>query len=686
MLHAGLFDDSPRTREIVWIMLAQRAARGLASLYAHANLFDLKQAKAFQVEWTPRGWMRPDLDLLGFEQQLYLRQPGYGSSYVTGKYLLEDLMRVRAHELGANFSLRGYFDEVNGAGMIPVSMIRWQLTGNDDEARALLSGTRRSRPRNEEADLPARALPRLCGECRHDRRLQRHLRRQEGRRAEDGDRRRRAPARQLFVPGQRPRAGHRGRDLARAGRHVQELSPARQDDLRRRARRALLDVPRPGQLAAAFGARHARAGRAGDLPADLRQSRSQRHRRARHAESRGRPPRRLAGRRTAERETQGNAHRSRRAGARGRALRDLRHGPAAGFRLARCRRRHAPLRQYQCGRQPSRRSPASRAARPTLESLQKEAETAYLRDIAKKHTQPLASPVLIRNVRVFDTKTTTLGEPADVYVHNGRIAAIYPAGSHGAGGGNRHRGRRTRAAAGPVRHALARRRVELDPPDRRRRHDLARHGHARQCLPRRAHRRHRARRRDRSAHRARRLHRGREPLLVPRQLRRQERRRGAGGDRLVCAARLPPGQALQLHQARVGRADRRLCPLPRSARERPRAGVLAFRARGPRRLRRAPAHQPADAQFRLRPGHRLAHARALQPGRRAGAHARPRFEGGARFHRAPRGARHRHRRDDGDVRGHVHPGSRATSIRRSRRSPITCRSPRSAPGTAIRTT
>ncbi len=140
MLHAGLFDDTPRAREIIWIMLAQRAARGLASLYAQANLFDLQQAKAFQVEWTPRGWMRPDLDLLGFEQQLYLRQPGYGTSYVTGKHLLEDLMRVRAHELGADFSMRRYFDEVNGAGMVPVAMIRWQLTGNDDEARTLLSG------------------------------------------------------------------------------------------------------------------------------------------------------------------------------------------------------------------------------------------------------------------------------------------------------------------------------------------------------------------------------------------------------------------------------------------------------------------------------------------------------------------------------------------------------------------
>ncbi|MEO8196255.1 MAG: DUF885 family protein [Thermoanaerobaculia bacterium] len=129
LLHAGLYDDTPRVREIVWIMLAQRAARGLASLYLQANEFDLQQAKSFQVEWTPRGWMRPDLDLLGFEQQLYLRQPGYGTSYVTGKYLLDDLIRVRAHQLGDAFTMKRFFEEVNAAGMIPVSLIRWQMTG-----------------------------------------------------------------------------------------------------------------------------------------------------------------------------------------------------------------------------------------------------------------------------------------------------------------------------------------------------------------------------------------------------------------------------------------------------------------------------------------------------------------------------------------------------------------------------
>jgi len=128
ILHAGYYDDNPRAREIVWIMLAQRCARGLASLYAQANEFDIKKAKAFQVEWTPRGWMRPDLDLLGFEQQLYLRQPGYGTSYVTGKSLIDELIKDRAQQLGERFTLRGFFDELNAAGMMPVSLIRKQLT------------------------------------------------------------------------------------------------------------------------------------------------------------------------------------------------------------------------------------------------------------------------------------------------------------------------------------------------------------------------------------------------------------------------------------------------------------------------------------------------------------------------------------------------------------------------------
>lgn len=142
MMNAGLYDDNPHAREIVYIMLAQRAARGLASLYAHSNAFTMKEARDFHVAWTPRGWMREDLDLLGFEQQLYLRQPGYGTSYVTGKYLIERLLAERSRQVeleGGTYSLYDFFSEVNEAGVIPVSLLRWQLTGYDDEIRDLMS-------------------------------------------------------------------------------------------------------------------------------------------------------------------------------------------------------------------------------------------------------------------------------------------------------------------------------------------------------------------------------------------------------------------------------------------------------------------------------------------------------------------------------------------------------------------
>ena len=132
MLHAGLYDDNPRARELVWVMLAQRAARGLGSLYAHANIFTLKEARDFHVARTPRGWMRDDLDLLGFEQLLYLRQPGYGTSYITGKYLIERMLGEMGSQSAEEIRLSEFFSQVDEQGVIPVSLIHWQLTGKKD--------------------------------------------------------------------------------------------------------------------------------------------------------------------------------------------------------------------------------------------------------------------------------------------------------------------------------------------------------------------------------------------------------------------------------------------------------------------------------------------------------------------------------------------------------------------------
>ena len=140
-MDAGLYDGSPRSREIVYIMIAQRAARGLGSLYAHANTMTMEEAGGIHSEYTPRGWMKTEKELLIFEQHLYLRQPGYGTSYITGKYLLEAAMAdyARIQELQGNpFETKAFFDTLNRIGNIPMSLGHWEMTGEKAHLKPIL--------------------------------------------------------------------------------------------------------------------------------------------------------------------------------------------------------------------------------------------------------------------------------------------------------------------------------------------------------------------------------------------------------------------------------------------------------------------------------------------------------------------------------------------------------------------
>ncbi len=127
LMQAGLYDEIPHGRELVWAMLANRAARGLASLYVQANMMDLAQAGKFHAEWTPRGWSDANSPLVGFEQLLYARQPGYGPSYVTGKMQFDNLLAEVSHadELAKRpFIMRDVMAKVMDAGIIPVALIK----------------------------------------------------------------------------------------------------------------------------------------------------------------------------------------------------------------------------------------------------------------------------------------------------------------------------------------------------------------------------------------------------------------------------------------------------------------------------------------------------------------------------------------------------------------------------------
>ena len=71
--------------------------------------------------------------LVRSEQHLYLQQPGYGTSYLIGKIEIEKLLDERRQQLGDQFTMKRFMDEFNAAGLIPASLLRWELTGRKSE-------------------------------------------------------------------------------------------------------------------------------------------------------------------------------------------------------------------------------------------------------------------------------------------------------------------------------------------------------------------------------------------------------------------------------------------------------------------------------------------------------------------------------------------------------------------------
>ncbi|HSS44876.1 MAG TPA: DUF885 family protein [Thermoanaerobaculia bacterium] len=139
MMQAGMVDARPRSRELVYILVAERAARALGDLKMHSNEMTLEQASAFACAHTPRGWLRMDGSLVRAEQHLYLQQPGYGTSYLIGKIEIEKLLSDRKQQLGESFSMKRFMDEFNAAGLVPAALVRWELTGRkSDELKRLL--------------------------------------------------------------------------------------------------------------------------------------------------------------------------------------------------------------------------------------------------------------------------------------------------------------------------------------------------------------------------------------------------------------------------------------------------------------------------------------------------------------------------------------------------------------------
>lgn len=136
-MHVGLFDKFPRAREINYIMMAFRAVRAIADLKLHSHAFTLEESFEFCYEQTPNHWMLPDGFEVWYEMETTLRFPGWHMGMVGGKIQLFNLLSDRSKQLKDSFNLCQFMDDFFDAGMIPIALTRWEITGLDDEVKNL---------------------------------------------------------------------------------------------------------------------------------------------------------------------------------------------------------------------------------------------------------------------------------------------------------------------------------------------------------------------------------------------------------------------------------------------------------------------------------------------------------------------------------------------------------------------
>ena len=132
MLQAGLFDDQPRTREIIYNFMRLRALRVEVDVKLALGEFTISEAADYLAQHVPM-----DKKSAEAEAALFATTPGQAISYQIGKsqilHFLADARLAQADK----FNLRAFHDFLWLNGNVPIALQRWEYLGKDDDIRVI---------------------------------------------------------------------------------------------------------------------------------------------------------------------------------------------------------------------------------------------------------------------------------------------------------------------------------------------------------------------------------------------------------------------------------------------------------------------------------------------------------------------------------------------------------------------
>jgi len=129
MLQAGLFDDSPHTREIIYNFMRLRALRVEVDVKLALGGLTLEQAAKYLQEKVPMDEQTARQEAIAFSTS-----PGGAITYQIGKLQIMKFLADARMQQGQKFNLHAFHDFVWKNGNVPIALQRWEYLGASDEA------------------------------------------------------------------------------------------------------------------------------------------------------------------------------------------------------------------------------------------------------------------------------------------------------------------------------------------------------------------------------------------------------------------------------------------------------------------------------------------------------------------------------------------------------------------------
>ncbi|NNJ79510.1 MAG: DUF885 family protein [Xanthomonadales bacterium] len=132
LLQAGLFDFSPKTREIIYSYARLRALRVEVDIQLAVGDFSIAEAAEYLARTVPM-----DSETALEEAVFFAFNPGQAITYQVGKLQIIRFLADARLDQGGDFSLRAFHDYLMENGNVPIALQRWEYLDRKDDVHRL---------------------------------------------------------------------------------------------------------------------------------------------------------------------------------------------------------------------------------------------------------------------------------------------------------------------------------------------------------------------------------------------------------------------------------------------------------------------------------------------------------------------------------------------------------------------